>query len=131
MCLYGVEIRIIDRRGAQTMLYLICTMISSVHLAHYGVSRTKDWVSVDCGTTEKALTRHYFELVYRTSLVRCYFEVLYRTSLIRRYFEVVYRTPVTRRYFENVYRSSLVVVVELLFYVHGKHLRSCRDGQLT
>ena len=24
-----------------------------------------------------------------------------------------------------------VVVVELLFYVHGKHLRSCRDGQLT
>ena len=24
-----------------------------------------------------------------------------------------------------------VVVVMLLFYVHGKHLRSCRDGQLT
>ena len=24
-----------------------------------------------------------------------------------------------------------VVVVGLLFYVHGKHLRSCRDGQLT
>ena len=23
------------------------------------------------------------------------------------------------------------VVVTLLFYVHGKHLRSCRDGQLT
>ena len=23
------------------------------------------------------------------------------------------------------------VVVALLFYVHGKHLRSCRDGQLT
>ena len=23
------------------------------------------------------------------------------------------------------------VVVDLLFYVHGKHLRSCRDGQLT
>ena len=23
------------------------------------------------------------------------------------------------------------VVVVLLFYVHGKHLRSCRDGQLT
>ena len=22
-------------------------------------------------------------------------------------------------------------VVELLFYVYGKHLRSCRDGQLT
>ena len=25
----------------------------------------------------------------------------------------------------------LNVVVVLLFYVHGKHLRSCRDGQLT
>ena len=22
-------------------------------------------------------------------------------------------------------------LVVLLFYVHGKHLRSCRDGQLT
>ena len=27
--------------------------------------------------------------------------------------------------------SQRVVVVVLLFYVHGKHLRSCRDGQLT
>ena len=27
--------------------------------------------------------------------------------------------------------SFLEVVVALLFYVHGKHLRSCRDGQLT
>ena len=26
---------------------------------------------------------------------------------------------------------SLIVIVVLLFYVHGKHLRSCRDGQLT
>ena len=25
-------------------------MISSVDLAHYGVSRAKDWVSEDCGT---------------------------------------------------------------------------------
>ena len=27
--------------------------------------------------------------------------------------------------------KSFVVVVALLFYVHGKHLRSCQDGQLT
>ena len=27
--------------------------------------------------------------------------------------------------------NNIVVVVALLFYVHGKHLRSCRDGQLT
>ena len=26
---------------------------------------------------------------------------------------------------------GVVVVVVLLFYVHGKHLRPCRDGQLT
>ena len=37
------------------MLYLTCTMISSVDLAHYGVSRAKDLVhvSVDCGTSSK------------------------------------------------------------------------------
>ena len=27
--------------------------------------------------------------------------------------------------------SFSAVVVVLLFYVHGKHLRLCRDGQLT
>ena len=32
-------------------LYLTCTMISRVDLAHYGVSRAKDWVSVNYGTT--------------------------------------------------------------------------------
>ena len=33
------------------MLYLICTIISSVDLAQYGVFCAKDRVSVDCGTT--------------------------------------------------------------------------------
>ena len=28
-------------------------------------------------------------------------------------------------------RDKSVVVVALLFYVNGKHLRSCRNGQLT
>ena len=46
--LYG---EIIDCTGAQTMLYLTCTTITSVDLAHYGVSRDKDWVSMDCGTS--------------------------------------------------------------------------------
>ena len=41
---------IIDRTGAQTMLYLTCTTITSVSLAHYGVALAKDWVSVECGT---------------------------------------------------------------------------------
>ena len=38
------------RTGAQTMLYLTCTTISSVDLAQYGVSLAKDWVSEECGT---------------------------------------------------------------------------------
>ena len=33
--------------------------------------------------------------------------------------------------FRDNCRALVVVVVALLFYVHGKHLRSCRDGQLT
>ena len=32
------------------MPYLTFSMMSSVYLAHYGVSRAKDWVSVACGT---------------------------------------------------------------------------------
>ena len=35
------------------MLYLTCTMISSVDLAHYGESHAKNWVSVDCGTVNE------------------------------------------------------------------------------
>ena len=41
---------IIDCTGAQAMLYLTCTTIPSVELAHYGVSGAEDWVSGDCGT---------------------------------------------------------------------------------
>ena len=44
-----------DHTGAQTMLYLTCTMIFSVDLAHYGVTRAKDWVSVDCGTIARPI----------------------------------------------------------------------------
>ena len=44
---------IIDRTGAQTMLYLTCTTISIVDLAHYGASRDKDWVSLGCGTSSR------------------------------------------------------------------------------
>ena len=55
MRLYGEIIpsfsEYINRTGAQTMLYLTCTMISSVDLACYGVPRAKNWVSVDCGTS--------------------------------------------------------------------------------
>ena len=39
------------------MFYLTCTMISSVDLAHYGISLAKDWVSGDCGTTMNTASR--------------------------------------------------------------------------
>ena len=32
---------------------------------------------------------------------------------------------------EEFLEKHFVVVVALLFYIHGKHLRPCRDGQLT
>ena len=32
--------------------------------------------------------------------------------------------------YSSVFKNIMTVVV-LLFYVHGKHLMSCRDGQLT
>ena len=43
---------IIDHIGAQTMPHLTCTMISSVDLAYYGISRAKDQISVDCDTSQ-------------------------------------------------------------------------------
>ena len=45
------------------MLYLTCTTITSVDLAHYGVSRAKEWVSVDCGTSRfKYVAKSRFSL---------------------------------------------------------------------
>ena len=57
------------------MLYLTYTTITSVDLAHYGVSRAKDWVSVDCGTicfSDKSKNDKlslYIEIYIRTSRV--------------------------------------------------------------
>ena len=45
------------------MLYLTCTMISSVDLAHYGISHAKDWTSVDCGTISNIVAYVMFVLV--------------------------------------------------------------------
>ena len=47
------------------MLYLTCTMISSVDLAHYGVSRVKDWDSVDCGTIWVIFTNMFVKLTVK------------------------------------------------------------------
>ena len=42
---------IIAHTGTQTMLFLTCTMISNVDLAHYRVSLAEYWVSVDYDTS--------------------------------------------------------------------------------
>ena len=47
--------------------------------------------------------------------------------LIIKVVEVTYKTLNQMVCFPN----RIFLVVALLFYVHGKHLRSCRDGQLT
>ena len=44
------------------MLYLTCTMIPSVDLVHYGVSRARDCVSVDCGTIKNVNTKQAVQL---------------------------------------------------------------------
>ena len=40
---------------------------------------------------------------------------------------------ITVKYHDNIPKGIqvVVVVVVLLFYVHGKHLKSCRDGQFS
>ena len=40
----------VQRDNPQALGRELSTMISSVDLAHYGVSGAEDWVSVDCGT---------------------------------------------------------------------------------
>ena len=47
------------------MLYLTCTTITSVDLAHYGASRAKDWVSVDCGTIVGNDIYIFFDRLYK------------------------------------------------------------------
>ena len=50
------------------MLYLTCTTITSVDLANYGVSRAKDWVSVDCGTCHILTSTRFINSSNVTSL---------------------------------------------------------------
>ena len=47
------------------MLYLTCTTITSIDLAHYGVSRAKDWVSVKYGTNIGYIKMH--DLSFRSA----------------------------------------------------------------
>ena len=62
---------IIDRTGTQIMLYLTCTMIFCEDLAHYGVSRVKNWVSGDCGTIKLCTTFHRYPIFSKRYSVLC------------------------------------------------------------
>ena len=65
------------------MLYLTCTTITSIDLAHYGVSRARDWVSVKCGTRHcnsykaKANSKRYLICWIKgeTYALPCYFHI--------------------------------------------------------
>ena len=54
---------IIDHIGAQTLLYLTCTTITSVDLAHHGMSRAKNWVSMNCGTMSDFPSQFIIKLI--------------------------------------------------------------------
>ena len=47
--------------------------------------------------------------------------------------EIFYIKLITNKnmQFQILFCCFTCCIVALLFYVHGKHLRSCRDGQLT
>ena len=52
-------------------------------------------------------------------------------TILRGILTVAYLLHLMLKKFKFSTPEAFVVVVVLLFYVHGKHLRSCRDGQLT
>ena len=62
------------------MLYLTCTTITSVDLAHYVVSHAKDWVSVDCGTNINESVRVKVES--QLSILHEFFIMHYQSTTI-------------------------------------------------
>ena len=59
-----------------------------------------------------------------------------RISPCSRRFDIFFLVKFVVKYSLGTYlmredNAPVFLAVVLLFYVHGKHLRSCRDGQLT
>ena len=65
---------------------------------------------------------------YDVSLVSINRQTSFDFSVLRQDYGIIRSLPVDHT---GHHLDIVVVVVVLLFYVHGKHLRSCRDGQLT
>ena len=64
---------------------LTCTMIYSVDLAHYGVSRAKDWVSVNCGTTTDTMSQSKAFGTSKFTLWYLLFEMNFKFEISRVY----------------------------------------------
>ena len=54
----------------------------------------------------------------------------YKVTVVLRLQAQFYSDLISHKVSET-FSEDFVVVVALLFYVHGKHLRSCQDGHLT
>ena len=87
MCAYTERYSIIDRTGAQTMLYLTCTTITII-----GVSRAKDWVYVfvDCGT------KVYLNRVFKTVPITRFFTSSYIRALLYRVNLMLTKSPLQK-----------------------------------
>ena len=108
----GFSEGIIDRTGAQTMLYLTCTMISSVNLAHYGVSRAKGWVSVDCGTKHIICHSFYFLTFY---VANWHGDV--KTTQIMPDNQLLQLCTARKAWSDSVFRSASISISVFMFVV--------------
>ena len=69
------------------------------------------------------VTKHHRALFHKATLYSIFAQ---RTSQLHRTFLI--DAKLTK---ETQWKFLTLTIVALLFYVHGKHQRSCRDGQLT
>ena len=87
------------------------------------------------------LTYFQYSRLIKVSIFNCLYPELRNHEFVFSYIfcpfllSVPTLATIVKTYFEETTSDSIllsdVLVVGLLFYVHGKHLRSCRDGQLT
>ena len=76
-----------------------------------------------------------FKLIFGNSSDVCQFQLVHAIfmiySLSGMYNDTSYTSLAVSFILHAIYMVAAFVVVALMFYVHGKHLSSCRNGQLT
>ena len=79
--------------------------------------------------------RNLIIFLWSTIFAHTFCAFIKRTGVVTKRLKVAYRYLATYRSLvitPALYLlQSFLLIVDLLFYVHGKHLWSCRDGQLT